>query len=139
MTPIARRVVQAVLYEAIAVALVGPMLSVAFAQPVISTVGLAVLMSTVALAWNYVSNALFERWEARQGTKGRSFVRRLVHGSGFEGGLMVMLVPIMAHWLNTSVLNALFADLGVVAFFVVYAVAFTWVFDRSFGLPQSAR
>ena len=139
MTPIARRTVQAVLYEVIAVAFVGPMLSVLFAQPVISTVGLGVLMSTVALAWSYVFNSLFERWEARHGTKGRSFVRRLVHGFGFEGGLVVMLVPVMAYWLETSLLNAFLGDLGVVAFFFVYAVAFTWIFDRSFGLPQSAR
>jgi uncharacterized membrane protein len=44
----------------------------------------------------------------------------------------------MAWWLNTSLLSALVADLGILAFFFVYAVAFTWAFDRLFGLPQSA-
>ncbi len=95
-------------------------------------------MSTVALAWNYVFNGWFERWEARQPVKGRSLARRLAHGLGFEGGLVVMLVPVMAWWLNTSLLNAFVADLGVLAFFFVYAVGFTWAFDRVFGLPQSA-
>ena len=28
--------------------------------------------------------------------------------------------------------------LGLLAFFFVYAVAFTWAFDRVFGLPASA-
>ena len=58
--------------------------------------------------------------------------------SGFEGGLVFMLVPVMAHWLETTVLNAFVADLGIQGFFFVYAIAFTWAFDRVFGLPRSA-
>jgi uncharacterized membrane protein len=30
------------------------------------------------------------------------------------------------------------ANLGLLAFFFVYAIAFTWAFDRVFGLPKSA-
>ncbi|MBT9492599.1 MAG: PACE efflux transporter [Paucibacter sp.] len=138
MKPGTRRVVQAVLYEVFAVAAVGPALALMFNEPFSSTLGLAFLMSTVALGWNYVFNGWFERWEARQAVKGRSFKRRLAHGTGFEGGLVVLLVPIMAWWLDTSLLKALVADLGVLAFFFVYAVVFTWAFDRVFGLPQSA-
>jgi uncharacterized membrane protein len=139
MKPPIRRLVQAVLYEAFAVAFVGPLLSLHFDQPVDSTVALAVVMSTVALAWNYVFNAIFERWESGQPKKGRTLWRRLAHGLGFEGGLVVMLVPVMAWWLQTSLLYAFVADLGVLAFFFVYAVAFTWAFDAVFGLPVSAR
>ena len=139
MSPLRRRLLQAVLYEAIAVAAVGPALGAMFDRPVGSTLALAVLMSSVALAWNAVFNTLFERWEARQAVKGRSLARRLAHGLGFEGGLVVMLVPVMAWWLQTSLLAAFVADLGVLAFFFVYAVVFTWAFDRVFGLPESAR
>lgn len=95
-------------------------------------------MSSVALVWSYMFNSWFERWEARQPTKGRSLWRRLIHGLGFEGGLVVTLVPVMAWWLNTSLLNAFVTDLGVMAFFFVYAVGCTWTFDRVFGLPESA-
>lgn len=138
MNPKSRRVLQAVLYEAIAVAVVGPTLAFIFAESVSSSIGLALFMSTIALGWNYLFNGWFERWEARQSVKGRSFLRRLAHGLGFEGGLVVMLVPVMAWWLNTSLLKALVADLGILAFFFVYAIAFTWIFDRIFGLPHSA-
>ena len=31
-----------------------------------TTLALAVAMSAIALAWNYVFNSVFERWEARQ-------------------------------------------------------------------------
>ena len=138
MNPTTRRVVQAVLYEAIAVALIGPALGWLFDQPVTSTIALAVLMSSVALGWSYLFNLMFERWEARQAVEGRSWRRRLAHGALFEGGLVVMPVPVMAYWLDTTLLNAFVADLGVLAFFFVYAVVFTWTFDRVFGLPSAA-
>jgi uncharacterized membrane protein len=138
MLPRTRRVVQALLYEAIAVVLVVPVLSLYFNEPMGSTLGLAVLMSTIALVWSYVFNGWFERWEVRQPVKGRSLARRLMHGLGFEGGLVVLLVPLMAYWLQTSLLAAFIADLGVLAFFFVYGVGFTWAFDRVFGLPASA-
>ena len=139
MNPRTRRIVQAVLYECIAVAFVGPALSVIFDRPSESAVALAVVMSAVALAWSYAFNALFERWESRQKRKGRSLLRRFLHGLGFEGGLVVMLVPVMAYWLQTTMLHAFLADLGILAFFLVYAVVFTWSFDLVFGLPASAK
>ncbi|HEY9099573.1 MAG TPA: PACE efflux transporter [Thiobacillus sp.] len=138
MSPKRRRILQAILYEVFAIAFVGPMLSIIFDKPPASTMGLAFVLSSIALGWNYVFNAIFERWESRQSVSGRSFARRLAHGIGFEGGLVVILVPVMALWLNTSVLNAFLANLGLLAFFFVYAIAFTWAFDRVFGLPASA-
>ncbi|MCV2421642.1 PACE efflux transporter [Paucibacter sp. DJ2R-2] len=139
MSPSQRRVLQAVLYEAFAVAMVGPTVAWMFAASLQSSALLALAMSSIALAWNYVFNALFERWEARQTVKGRSLGRRLLHGIGFEGGLVLFLVPLMAWWLDISLLEALIADLAILAFFFVYAIAFTWAFDRVFGLPASAQ
>lgn len=138
MSPRTRRVLQALLYEIFAIAFVGPVLSLAFEKPPTSTIALAFVLSSVALTWNYVFNMLFERWESRQPTKGRSFARRLAHGTGFEGGLAVILIPVMSLWLNISALDAFVANLGLLAFFFVYAIAFTWAFDHVFGLPQSA-
>lgn len=138
MTPRSRRVLQAILYEAFAIAFVGPVLSVAFDKPPASTLGLAFVLSGIALGWNYVFNTLFERWESRQVVRGRSFTRRLAHGIGFEGGLVVLLVPVMSLWLDISPLNAFLANLALLAFFFIYAIAFTWTFDRVFGLPASA-
>jgi uncharacterized membrane protein len=139
MAPRTRRVLQAVLYEVFAIAFVGPVLSLAFDKPPLSTLGLAVVLSSIALGWNYVFNTLFERWESRQSVRGRSLARRVAHGIGFEGGLVILLVPVMSLWLDISPLNAFLANLGLLAFFFVYAIAFTWAFDRVFGLPESAR
>ncbi len=139
MTPTTRRIVQATLYEGIAIAVVTPTLMLAFSHPPGSALMLSVLMSTIALTWNYLFNLVFERWEARQTVKGRSLVRRIAHGIGFEGGLALILLPVMAYWLDVSLWAAFLADLGLLAFFFVYTVAFTWAFDRIFGLPLSAQ
>ena len=139
MTPTTRRVLQAVFYEMGAIAITTPIIKLAFDASASSSIGLAVVMSTIALAWNYVFNAIFERWEARQLIKGRSIWRRLAHGIGFEGGLVTMLVPLMAYWLNISFLNAFYAEIGILLVFFVYAVSFTWAFDKVFGLPESAK
>ncbi len=138
MTPRTRRVLQACLYEIVAIVFVGPVLSIAFDESHASTFALAVVLSSIALTWNYLFNAVFEKWESQQSVRGRTFKRRIAHGLGFEGGLTIILVPVMALWLNTSFLTAFLANLGLLAFFFVYAVAFTWAFDRIFGLPASA-
>ncbi len=70
--------------------------------------------------------------------KGAHFERRLAHGIGFEGGLVTMLVPFMAYWLNVSLLEAFFAELGLLLMFFIYAVAFTWRFDKILGLSACA-
>ncbi|MCE2692366.1 MAG: PACE efflux transporter [Betaproteobacteria bacterium] len=139
MTPRTRRVVQALLYEVFAIAFVGPVLGLLFDKPFATTMALAVVLSAVALCWNYVFNAAFEWWESRQAVKGRNLARRVVHGAGFEGGLTLILVPVMAWWLDTTFLNAFLANVGLLLYFFVYAIAFTWAFDKVFGLPQSAQ
>ncbi len=139
MSPIQRRVLQAALYESIAIAVVTPTLALVFSHPPGSAFALSAVMSSIALAWNYIFNSLFERWEARQTVKGRSPARRFAHGIGFEGGLAIILAPVMAYWLDITLWAALVADFGLLLFFFVYTVGFTWAFDRIFGLPQSAQ
>jgi len=139
MAPVVRRVVYALLYEAIGVVLVSLGLTLFSGHAVVDTGAFAVASSLIAVAWNYVFNTLFEAWEARQVVRGRGFVRRAVHAVGFELGLTILLVPLLAWWLDLSLLEALLYDLTLVLFFVVYTYLFNLGFDRVFGLPASAR
>jgi len=41
----------------------------------------------------------------------------------------------MAWWLNVSMLEALVLDLGFVAFYLVYAFVYNWVYDKVFPIP----
>ena len=127
------------MYEFFAVLATFPVLAYLFEAPMQSTLLLSILMSSIALAWNYLFNTMFEFWERRQTVKGRSPWRRTMHGIGFEGGLVFILVPVMAWWLDTTLLKALVANVGLLVFFFAYAVVFTWGFDKVFGPPESAR
>ncbi len=99
----------------------------------------AVGASVVAIAWNFLYNGLFEAWEARQVKKGRGLARRIAHALGFEGSLVLILVPLLAWWLGVTLWEALQLDLSLVLFFVAYGFLFNLAFDRLFGLPISAR
>lgn len=134
-----RKVVHAVLYELIAILLVTVVVRLASSASAHEAVGLALLTSLIAMAWNVAFNGLFEAWERRQTQRERTWRRRVLHAIGFEGGLTVLTVPVIAWWLQLGWLQALVADLGLVALFLVYTFVFNWVFDRVFGLPTSAR
>ncbi|MFT5934826.1 MAG: putative membrane protein [Hydrogenophaga sp.] len=137
LSPKRRRVLQSVLYEVFATMLVAPVLWWLFGRSPLSTLALTVLLSLIALAFNFTFNALFEAWEARQVSGQRTWQRRAVHGIGFEIGLGLIVVPVMAWWLDIGLWEALLADVGIMVFFLFYTVVFTWCFDRVFGPPES--
>lgn len=99
----------------------------------------SVICSTVAMLWNLAFNALFEAWETRQPVKGRSPARRTAHALLFEAGLVLALLPLTAWWFAVPLLTALAYEAVLIAAFLAYTYAFTWAFDRVFGLPASAR
>lgn len=134
-----RKVVHATLFELAAVVIVGLGLSWLFEQDVSETGGLAIATSLIAMAWNMAFNTAFEAWERRQVDRRRTVRRRVAHAIGFEGGMVAMTLPLIAWWLGIGWWEALLTDLGLMAFFLVYAFAFNWLFDHVFGLPASAR
>lgn len=134
-----RRVVYISLYEVLAIALAGLGLMLMSGESLAASGALATATSAVAVVWNLVFNSLFERWEARQPVKGRSVKRRVAHAVVFEAGLVLMLVPLIAWWLDIGLWQALVMDLALVVFFLVYTFVFNWAFDAVFGLPASAR
>ena len=133
-----RKVTYVAYYEAIAF-LFGTLGFLSFSDSSLERAGaLAVFASIFAVSWNFVYNAMFERWEASRLTRGRSFGRRVLHAVGFELGFLVVLMPLAAWWLDISYLRSFMLNLGLNIFFFVYTFAFTWAFDRVFGLPTSA-
>jgi uncharacterized membrane protein len=138
MQGIKRRIVYVALYEAIAVACTTAGLA-GLADHDAGAAGLAaVLASATAVAWNVIYNTLFEAWEARQAKGGRRLLRRIAHAIGFEGGLVLAIVPMFAWTLGTSLVDAFMLDIGLVVFFTAYSFAFNWAFDFVFGLPPAA-
>ena len=133
-----RRVIYVALYETIAI-LAASLMFMAIGQSAGHSGGMAVAASAIAILWNVTFNTLFEKWEARQAVRGRSIARRIAHAIGFEGGLALVLIPLMARWFNVGLWEAAVMEAGLLVFFLCYTYVFNWCFDRAFGLPASAQ
>ncbi|MEN9408699.1 MAG: hypothetical protein RL216_673 [Pseudomonadota bacterium] len=137
--PTLRRILYATTFEAGGVLMSTALLLLMADTTAGGSLAFSVLASTVAMLWNLAFNALFEAWESRQTTRGRSLARRTAHALLFEAGLVLMLLPLTAWWFDVSLLTALAYEGVLIVAFLVYTWAFTWAFDRLFGLPASAR
>ncbi|WP_322013463.1 PACE efflux transporter [Paraburkholderia sp. J12] len=138
MQGLKRRIVYVTVFEGLAILVTGASLASIAGSGLNRAGAAAILTSVVATSWNFVYNLLFERWEARQTKRGRGVARRIAHAMGFEGGLLLMLVPMFAWMLHISLVEAFVMDIGLTVFFLVYAYLYNLGFDYLFGLPASA-
>ncbi len=137
MQGLKRKLVYVSLFETIAIVLT-TLLLMLLGHDSAHSGAVSVVISVIAVVWNLIWNYSFEAWERRQTVKGRSIRRRLVHAVGFESGLALMTIPLLAWWLSIGVFEALALDIGLLLFFLFYTFVFNWGFDRIFGLPESA-
>ncbi|WP_249352127.1 PACE efflux transporter [Nocardiopsis akebiae] len=99
---------------------------------------LALMITCVATVWNLVFNYLFEAWERRQRDRTRTVRRRVLHAVGFQLTLVCFLIPLIAWWLEITLLQAFVLDLVFIVYIPFYTFAYNWAFDRIFGVPSSA-
>ena len=135
---IKRKIVYVSIYEALAITVCSFGFAALSERSLAHASVLSVIASAVAVGWNFLFTIVFEAWESRQAVRGRSVRRRIAHAVVFESGLIVLLVPLIAWWLEVSLMQAFVMDLGLAAFFLLYTFVFNWSFDRIFGLPSSA-
>ncbi|QJC56382.1 hypothetical protein HC248_01687 [Polaromonas vacuolata] len=122
------RFFQALGFEALALAICAP-LGAWLLDYSLAHMGLLTLMvSLVAMFWNMVFNALFDKSQQKLGFK-RTIGARVVHAMLFEAGLVAMVVPLAAWWLNISFWEAFILDIAIVLFFLPYTFCFNWVYD----------
>ena len=133
-----RKIIQAISFEVLAVIMVSPFVAMLFGKSLSNAAGLSILLSFLALFWNFAFNTMFEAWEIRQVNRKRTIKRRIIHAVGFEAGFAILVVPVVAYWLNITWQAALVTDLGLMLFFMFYQFGFQWAFDKIFGVPRSA-
>ncbi|MFG0496532.1 PACE efflux transporter [Pseudomonas sp. YQ_13] len=139
LKPWQRRVFYVSFYECFAIAFSSFILAyLAGGKPIEST-PVAICISVIATTWNFVYNTAFEYWESRQLIKARSLLRRATQAIGFEVGLICFIIPVYMWWYQIGFYNAIRMEIAILVFFLVYSFSFSWLFDRLFGLPVSAR
>ncbi|MCF8980933.1 MULTISPECIES: multidrug/biocide efflux PACE transporter [Pseudomonas syringae group] len=123
------RILHAGLFELGGVILVAPLLAWLMNHSLTMMGAMTVMISTVAMLWNMVYNALFDRLRARFGFA-MSLMTRALHALGFEGGLILAVVPLAAWWLSISLFEAFVLDIGLLLMFLPYTMLFNWAYDK---------
>lgn len=136
--PVLRRVVYVAGYEGLSVLFTVVVMSGLLGHGGSQSTLLAVMLSTAATIWNYLWNTIFEAYERRTGATGRSLAARVTHALGYEGGVLVVTIPMVSLMLGVGLLEAAMIELGLLVFFLIFTAVYAAIFDRVFGLPASA-
>ncbi|OWU85731.1 membrane protein [Oceanicola sp. 22II-s10i] len=132
------RIRHAISFEVIALLTVVPLGTLVFDVHAGAFGVVAVVSTFLAMAWNYWFNLGFDRAMLRRlGTLRKSFPIRMLHAALFEAGLLLLLVPFIAWYLDMPLWRALVVDLALAGFYFVYALAFNWAYDVVFPVPLS--
>jgi uncharacterized membrane protein len=122
------RAFHALLFEIIGVLLFAPLLAWLMDHSLSRMGAMTVMVSTAAMLWNMLFNSLFDRLRARLHLA-MSMGLRVLHALAFEGGLVLVVVPLAAWWLSISLWDALLLDIGLLLLFLPYTLMFNWLYD----------
>jgi len=133
----ADRIRHAISFEVIGIILATPLAAFAFHLPGGDSAVIVVASATVAMAWNYVFNLGFDHAMVRlRGGTEKTTPIRVLHALLFELGLLTLMLPAIAWYLQISIWEALIMDIALAAFYMVYAFVFNWGYDRVFPLAE---
>ena len=124
-----RRLIHATLYEGILLVVIAILLSTLMHMPLEVTGALGIAMAVTSMFWNMLFNHYFEKFEAKRRLK-RTIKVRIAHAIGFEGGLMLATIPMVAYALQISLAQAFLLDLAMTLCILVYTFIFQWCYDQ---------
>lgn len=110
-------------------------------QPGGESLALMAALALLASLWNGVYNTAFDWIEGRltgRTADRRPWPLRILHAAGFEGGLLLMTLPVIVWWTTMGWIEALVADLGLAAAYTAYAFVFNVAYDRLFPIEPRA-
>ena len=132
------RVRHTLMFEIIGVLLFIPLATYAFEFGAAHMGVISIGSATIATVWNFLFNMGFDKVMLRKlGHTHKTLWLRVLHAVLFEGGLMLMLIPPIAWYLGISLMEALMMDIFIVAFYLVYAFCFNWMYDVVFPVKAS--
>ncbi|MCD6252425.1 MAG: PACE efflux transporter [Psychrobacter sp.] len=131
------RIRHALGFEIIGLLIFAPLASLVFGFELHLMGMMALVGSIVATIWNYFYNILFDRAMLKLcGTLQKTVLIRVLHAILFEGGLLLLFLPVIAWYLNISLWEAFKMDIAMATFYLVYAFVYNWVYDQVFAIPK---
>lgn len=123
-----RRIIHALSYEIILLVIIAIALSFIFEVPLDVTGGLGIAMAVTSVIWNMIFNHFFEKMEKKRQLT-RTVGVRIMHAIGFEGGLMLITIPMVAYAMEMTMFQAILLDLSMTTCILFYTFIFQWCFD----------
>ena len=124
-----RRIIHALSYEVILLVIIAIALSFIFDVPMEVTGSLGIAMAVTSVVWNMIFNHFFEKFEHKHQLK-RTVKIRILHAIGFEGGLMLATIPMVAYAMKMSIWQAIVLDFGLTTCILIYTFIFQWCYDH---------
>lgn len=130
------RIRHAIAFEVIGLILIVSILSL-FGFDAAHTGVLGVAFSILATGWNYIYNLWFDKAMVKMtGKTEKKQKHRILHAILFELGLLWVTLPAIAWWLSISLWQAFLMDIGLVAFYLVYAYVYNLAYDKAFPINE---
>ena len=131
------RIRHALGFEIIGLLIFAPLASLVFGFE-LHTMGLmAVVGSIIATIWNYFYNILFDNAMLKlRGQVQKTVPIRVLHAILFEGGLLLLFLPMIAWYLGITLWQAFMMDITMATFYLIYAFVYNWIYDRVFPVPS---
>ena len=136
LSPLKRRILYVTVFELIAIISSTFVLMKLSGGDAAESLPVAVMVSFAAVIWNFLYNTAFEAWERHNNVVKRTLLIRSVHAFGFEGGLVLICLPIYMIWYDVGLIKAFILEAALLLFFLVYTFVFTLGFDKIFTLPH---
>ena len=131
------RLRQVALFEIGGLVLISPPFVWLSGVPATDSIGLLLILALIAAIWNGAYNTSFDWIEGRltgRTADRRPWALRAAHAVGFEGGLLLMTLPVIVLWTGMDWLTALVADIGLALAYMVYAFGFNLAYDRLYPI-----
>ncbi|MCI4238376.1 multidrug/biocide efflux PACE transporter [Dickeya dianthicola] len=122
------RIAHAIGFEVMALLICAPVGAWVLGRSILQVGALSIMLSSVAMVWNVAYNGLFDRlWPVSRIRRGLWV--RMGHALGFEGGFILIGLPLAAWMLNITLWQALMVEIGFFLFFLPYTMTYNWLYD----------
>ena len=140
MRTTADRIRHSLLFELIGLVTCTPLASWILDKGLVQIAALSIMLSLTAMCVNYIYNLLFDLTLVRLGrpVNVRPIWMRVIHAMLFEASLLFFTIPMVAWWLDMTLLTAFLTDMGFTLFFLIYAFVYNWVYDVVFPMPEKS-
>lgn len=123
------RTFHAVSFEVVGIITSTPIVSFLSGKDLASSSLIALIVSILATIWNYIYNYLYDKLLVSRQIEKTTLVR-VLHGIGFEAGLILISVPTLSLIMGLTLWAAFTLELGMILYFLPFAVVFNWIYDK---------